>query len=167
MTGEKVFVLDANVLIDPARSYYAFDLVPAFWRLMVDLAKSGSIESIDRVHAELRKGNDDLADWAQRDFAHAFARTDVPTVVRAYAEVVQWVETEQQYRTAARTDFADGADGWLVAYAMAHGRIVATNEKATPESKVRVPLPNVCVAFDVEYVGLFEMLRRLGVRVTG
>ncbi len=41
MTSEKVFVLDANVLIDPARTYYAFDLVPAFWRLMVDLAKSG------------------------------------------------------------------------------------------------------------------------------
>ena len=157
MTGEKVFVLDANVLIDPARTYYAFDLVPAFWRLMVDLAKSGKIESIDRVHAELRRGNDDLADWAGRDFAGAFARTDTPAVVQAYAKVMQRVEAERQYRAAARTEFANGADGWLV----------ATNEKANPESRIRVPLPNVCAAFDVECVDIFEMLRRLGMRVTG
>ena len=167
MTGEKVFVLDANVLIDPARSYYAFDLVPAFWRLMVGLAKSGRIESIDRVHTELQRGNDDLADWAGRDFADAFARTDTPAVVQAYARVMQWMEAARQYRTAARTEFANGADGWLVAYAMAHGRIIATNEKANPESKVKVPLPNVSAAFDVECVDIFEMLRRLGARVTG
>ena len=167
MTSEKVFVLDANVLIDPARTYYAFDLVPAFWRLMVDLAKNGKIESIDRVHAELRRGNDDLAGWAGRDFADAFARTDTPAVVQAYARVMQWVGAARQYRTAARTAFANGADGWLVAYTMAQGRIVATNEKASPESRIRVPLPNVCAAFDVEYVDVFEMLRRLGARVTG
>ena len=43
----------------------------------------------------------------------------------------------------------------------------SSNEKANPESKAKVPLPNVCAAFDVECVDIFEMLRRLGVRVTG
>ena len=43
----------------------------------------------------------------------------------------------------------------------------STNEKANPESRIRVPLPNVWAAFDVEYVDVFEMLRRLGARVTG
>lgn len=123
---------------------------------MVGLAKSGRIESIDRVHTELQRGNDDLADWAGRDFADAFARTDTPAVVQAYARVMQWVEAARQYRTAARTEFANGADGWLV----------ATNEKANPESKAGVPLPNVCTAFDVECMDTFEMQRRIGAQVT-
>jgi hypothetical protein len=48
--------------------------------------------------------------------------------------------------------------------AMAKGRIVVTHEVPAPDAKNRVPIPNVCVQFNVPYVDTFKMLRDLGVR---
>jgi len=65
---------------------------------------------------------------------------------------------------AAKADFASGADGWIVAYAKAKGHIVVTHEVLNPDIRRKVPIPNVCNAFDVNYHDTFEMLRKLGVR---
>lgn len=56
MTDDPVYVLDANVFIQAARRYYAFDLAPAFWRALVDHASEGRVQSIDRVLRELERG---------------------------------------------------------------------------------------------------------------
>jgi hypothetical protein len=42
---------------------------------------------------------------------------------------------------------------------------VVTLEEYSPDAQKRVPLPNVCRAFDLEWITPFEMLRRLGVRL--
>ena len=65
---------------------------------------------------------------------------------------------------AAKADFATGADGWLVAYALSKRRIVVTHEVLDPGIRRKVPIPNVCEAFGVSYLDTFEMLRQLGVR---
>lgn len=59
------FVLDANVFIEAARRYYAFDLAPGFWESLIHYAKNGRIRSIDRVKQELERGKDQLAEWGQ------------------------------------------------------------------------------------------------------
>lgn len=61
--------------------------------------------------------------------------------------------------------FANGADGWLVAYARAKGHVVVTHEQLSADVRRKVPIPNVCNAFGVRYVDTFEMLRELGVRL--
>ncbi len=43
-----------------------FYLVPKFWDILIDYARSGRIESIDRIKQELSKSKDDLADWAKK-----------------------------------------------------------------------------------------------------
>lgn len=43
------YVLDANVFIEAARRYYAFDLAPAFWRALIKHAIQGRVLSIDRI----------------------------------------------------------------------------------------------------------------------
>ena len=75
-----------------------------------------------------------------------------------------WVQAQDQFSDAAKADFATGADGWLVAYAKSKGLIVVTHEVLDPSIKRKVPIPNVCEAFSVNYVDTFEMLRQLGVR---
>jgi len=77
-----VYVLDANVFIEAARRYYAFDIAPPFWDILLQHAENGVIESIDWVKKELEKGKgkegeeDELARWANAKFSHAFCSTD-------------------------------------------------------------------------------------------
>lgn len=160
------FVLDADVFITAKNLYYAFDLAPGFWKSLINHAGNGRILSIDYVKGELEKGKDQLAQWAKNDFSHAFISTDEEDVQKSYREIMTWVQAQNQFSDAAKADFARGADGWLVAYAKAKGCIVVTLETINPDIKRKVPIPNVCQAFGVQFVDTFEMLRRLGVQLT-
>lgn len=158
------YVLDANVFIEAARRYYAFDLVPPFWKSLIHHAATGQIQSIDRIQKELERGKDELAEWATSQFNDAFASTNEEEVTNSYATVMGWVYAQDQFSDAAKADFADGVDGWLIAYAKSQGSIVVTHEVLDPSIKRKVPIPNVCEALEVNYVDTFKMLRELGVR---
>lgn len=75
---------------------------------------------------------------------------------------MNWVFSQRQFTDAAKAEFASVADGWVIAYAAVNGLIVVTHEQYAPEAKRKVPMPNVCVEFDVAYVDTFSMLRDLG-----
>jgi len=158
------YVLDANVFIEAARRYYAFDIAPPFWESLLHHAANGRLQSIDRVKYELERGKDELATWATEQFNDAFASTDEEDVLESYSEVMSWVQAQDQFSDAAKADFASGADGWLVAYAKSKEHIVVTHEQPAPDVRRKVPIPNVCEAFSVSYIDTFEMLRQLGVR---
>lgn len=161
MTDDSARVLDANVFIEAARRYYAFDLAPAFWESLVHHAASGRIKSIDRVEQELERGKDELAKWIKENFNHACVSTDETDVIQSFGEIMAWVQAQSQFSDAAKADFANGADGWLVAYAKVRGCVVVTHEVPAPDARRKVPIPNVCQAFDVAFVDTFEMLRTL------
>lgn len=95
--GDPVFVLDANVFIEAARRYYAFDLAPKFWESLVHHATNGRIESIDRIYQELLRGSDDLAEWAKSCFSSAFASTDDKDVLHSYRDIINWVDGQSQF----------------------------------------------------------------------
>lgn len=160
-----MYLLDANVFMQSARSYYAFDLAPAFWQALIDHAANGDVCSIDRVKEELLRGNDDLADWAANEFSPYFARTDQSNVIKAFSDIMYWVEQQGQFLPAAKSEFASGADGWLIAYAKVNGCLVVTHEQFRPDAKRRVLIPNVCRAFGVDTIDTFAMLRALNVRL--
>ena len=158
-----VYVLDANVFIEAARHYYAFDLVPAFWKCLVDHAKAGRIRSVDRVNKELQLLNDPLASWAQSEFGGAFASTDEEDVIGVYTDIINWAQDNEQFFDAAKADFARAADPWLVAYARVKKCVVVTHEQPAPYAKKDIKLPDVCLTFSVSFINTFEMLRELGV----
>jgi hypothetical protein len=160
-----VYLLDANVFIEAARRYYAFDLVPRFWEHLIRNAEVGQIGSIDRVRDELERGRDELATWVQEKFVAGFASTDDMDVIRSFAELMTWVQAQGQFTDAAKADFARVADGWLVAYALVKGCIIVTHEVPAPDARRKVPIPNLCEAFNVPFVDTFEMLRALGIRL--
>ncbi|MEK7137022.1 MAG: DUF4411 family protein [Patescibacteria group bacterium] len=159
-----LYVLDANVFIEAARRYYAFDLAPRFWESLVRHAENGQIRSVDRVKQELERGNDELADWAKNHFRHAFASTDDTAVIQLFGGIMTWVQAQSQFSGPAKADFASGADGWLVAYAKVNNCAIVTHEVLAPDARRKVPIPNVCQAFTVPFLDTFEMLRSLGVR---
>jgi len=159
-----IYIIDASVFIEAARRYYAFDLVPPFWEALIEHAEEGRVRSIDRVKRELNRGNDELTKWANTRFVNAFSSTDEEVIINWYRQIITWVEYHGQFVNAAKANFAKGADGWLVAYAKEKGCIVVTQEVLSPDAKKKVPIPNVCQAFDVHCVDTFTMLRELGVR---
>ena len=162
MTPADGYVLDANVFIEAHKRYYAFDICPGYWTALADRHAGGRVCSIDRVETELVGQGDALSDWARQLPGSFFAASGNPSVLSLFANIMVWIQGQPQYLPAAKSDFAAGADGWLIAYAKVHGLVVATDEVPNPNIKRRIPIPNVCDAFGVRYEGTFDLLRALG-----
>ncbi|NLV92260.1 MAG: DUF4411 family protein [Firmicutes bacterium] len=60
----------------------------------------------------------------------------------------------RHFRDSAKNEFASGADPWLVAYACAYNCSVVTQEVYKPETQRTVPIPNVCIEFNVGLIPL-------------
>ncbi len=159
-----VFVLDANVFISAKNSYYAFDIVPAFWKGLISFSSDGRVRSIDRIKKQLEDGNDELADWIKGgNMGEAFVSSGTPEVVEAYEEIVNWVQSNSQFSPAAKAAFASDPDGWLVAYVKASPEcVLVTQEVFNGQIKWKVPIPNICKALGIRYLDTFGMLRELG-----
>ena len=106
-----------------------------------------------------------FTDWASGSFHEFFVSTDDEEVIEAYREIMVWSQGQTQFTVAAKAEFADVPDSWLVAYALAKGCIVVTHEQFSPDAKARIKISNACKAFGVEYVDTFQMMRALGVRL--
>ena len=165
----EVYVLDANIFVQAKRKFYPFDVCPGYWEALIWHRKSGRVVSIDRVRDEIERGGDDLWDWVQAGYGkEGFASTAEAAVIRWFGEMEDWLRAQPQFLPQARAEFAseEVADGWLVAYAKSRSSaVVVTLEEFNADARRRVPLPNVCRAFDVVPITPFEMLRRLGVKL--
>ncbi len=93
MTASRTYALDANVFIEAHRRYYAFDLAPPFWQMLIDHASNGQVLSIDRVGDELKRGNDELANWASSSFHEFFVSTSDEEVIAAYRQIMVWSQS--------------------------------------------------------------------------
>lgn len=162
----KRYVLDANAFIQAKRRFYGLDFCPGYWNTLIWHQQQGGLCSIDKVHDELLRGGDDLTQWVEQRFgAVAFADTTTPLASGVYAQMLTWVMAQSQFLDSAKAEFQQVADGWLAAYAKAEGCVVVTLEEYDPVIRKKVPLSNVCRAFDVETITPFEMLRRLNVQL--
>lgn len=159
-----LYIVDSDVFISAKNLYYAFEICPGFWDAIIQEHRNGRVRSVDRVQQELLLGDpeEDLVQWVKKSLpTEFFLSTADRKVISAYQEVVLWVQRHPRYYDPAKAQFATKADGWLVAYAMVHGVLVATNEQPAPESRKEAKLPDVCDQFSVGYENTFGMLRAL------
>ena len=165
MSKPSRYLLDADSFIRSKREHYAFDFCPAYWDALLEAFQAYRLLSIEPIRNELLRGRDALAGWirntAPRDF---FAAVDDANVQSTYARIVQWAEGHQQYSRAAKQDFANSADPWLVAFAAAHRDVLVTYEVSQPNSKSLIKLPDAAQQFGVNCIPPYVMLRQLKVR---
>ncbi|CAN5618142.1 DUF4411 family protein [soil metagenome] len=165
----EIYVLDANALIQAKRRFYPFDVCPGYWKAVLWHRLQNVVLSVDRVRDEIERGKDDLWDWVKASYGvELFVSTDEGAVIKRYGEMVAWVQAQPQFKPAAKEEFSheEEADAWVAAYAKAtEGGVVVTLEEFSADVQKRVPLPNVCRAFDVEWITPFEMLHRLKVEL--
>ena len=158
------YLLDTNVFIEAHQRYYAFDIHPGFWDCLYHLFLSNQVTSIDHVRMELLRGNDTLSDWISETPERFFASSNDQSVVNLYTTIIDWLNNESQYTDQAKFEFANGADGWLVSYALVNRLKLVTEEVYDRNIRKRVPLPNVCRNFDVESLNTFTLLRQLDIQ---
>lgn len=160
------YLLDASVLIEASKRYYAFDLVSTFWKELTSHARMGDIISIDKVKAEIHDKNKPLYDWASNQFEQ-WESTANEATEKEYRKLIQWSRLHSQYSETAKAEFASAekADAWLLAHALAGRYAVVTEEAFNPDIRKRIPIPNACRAFHVPHLDTFQMLRQLGIRL--
>jgi hypothetical protein len=156
------FILDTNVFVQAHRRYYAFDLCPGFWGCLEHHC-AARLVSIDRVRDEIAGGDADaLANWVATTVSpDLFVSTNTDEVLPSYAEVMRWAQTHAEYTPAAKAEFAQVADAWLVAYARVIGGVVVSEEVFNPHKKNRILVPNACQQFGIPCINTFDMLRQL------
>jgi hypothetical protein len=138
-----------------------------FSDFLLQEAENGKLASIDKVLKEIKRGNDDLKKWSEEKFLSYFLSTKEKKVIEKYQELMQWAEEQFElgnYTENAKIEFMqeDNADAWLIAFAMAkNGFTIVTFEKKNKYIKSKIPIPNVCDDFQIEYCDLFEMLEKL------
>ena len=165
MSRSRRYVLDANVFIEAHQRYYNFDICPGFWMALVHQHERKRVFSIDRIQEELTGRRDALSEWVTTTASEGFFKqTADQAVIKAFGDMVAWVDAEPQFNSGAKAEFATVADGWMIAYAKANGLILVTHEEYAPDAKKKAPIPNVCLEFNVEYVNTFEMLQELSIQ---
>ncbi len=169
MTSQnEVFLLDANVFIEPKNRFYPFDVFPGYWAFLLQELGGEHVKSIMHVYDELMGHEDDLSEWAKKLGRKRFEDcANDATVFTRYLEVASYVRSlegagrKQKRRGAIEEFLQDGvAHPWLVARASVYGETVVTMEASRLQKQTKVSLVDVCHHFDVKCSEVVPFLRR-------
>jgi hypothetical protein len=159
-----LYLLDANILITAANTYYDIKRVPEFWSWLTHQGTSGRVKVPVEMYEEVlegRKQGDELLDWANDDKV----RTALLLGEAAKPELVRRVVCEG-YAKDLKDDEVErlGRDPFLIAYALGNGaRSIVTTEVSKP-TKIRHNrhVPDVCMSLKVEWCGPWQFNEKLG-----
>ncbi|MEX0496029.1 DUF4411 family protein [Raoultella terrigena] len=158
----KLFLLDANILIHAHDYYYPQRRVPEFWEWILFHATNGRLKIPREIIDEIKGGESDThAKWVHHksNKPHIMLNEDFDVQILGrvvndgYAEDLTDLEIDRI-----------GKDPFLIAYAMKdiRNRIVVSNEISKP-SKTRAnrKVPDVCSKFGVQCCNVYQLLKDL------
>ena len=118
---------------------------------------------ITKIATELAGVQDDLAVWAKQKDHTFFLPADALTLW-SYQEIISWTYQEN-FQDYAKKEFADGADPFLIAHALAYGHTVVTHERLINiGQRNKIKIPAVCQQFSVPCITVFELLKSTGAK---
>ena len=159
-----IFLVDSNFFIQAHRAIYPLDVASSFWNKVEELAKKGTIISIDKVKNEIYKNEDELKAWCENKLPKDFFK-DSSICITEYSRIVNWANyMSAHYRLSAIAEFlgTDEADAWLIAYCLNQKISLITYERSEPNSKKKIKIPDVCIHFGVNYLNTIDMFRQIG-----
>jgi hypothetical protein len=161
------YLLDANIFIEPAKRWYHPDICPGFWDWLEHAFETGIVTSIEDIHEEVSRGNDQARDFVVDRLTKAkFLRFDAHDQLSKVTQAVQAARTtigKQRYLQAAINDYAGKTDCKLVAMAFAHNDAIITLEKPGNSNK-NIKMADVCDLLVIKQTLLFDLLRQHNVR---
>lgn len=162
------FIIDANVLITPARSFYPFDFAKIFWEQLAVHIGNGNIAIPDVVYDEIIKGNDEVPVWLKSiEIANKIDRRE-NAIIENYSSIITYLNDSPLYSSKAVHQWSQDsvADPWIIAMAMVTNSKVVTFEKRKESLSEKQPtsspkINNVCEEFGVSCIELYQMMREL------
>ncbi len=159
-----LYLLDANILITAANTYYGINRIPEFWGWLQHQAASGRVKIPIEMYEEIlegRKEDDELLDWIKDDKNRAALALDE----MSKPEIVRRVVAEGYARDLTDDEVEKiGRDPFLIAYAFENAdRCIVTTEVSKPnKQRHNRHLPDVCNSLKVSWCGPWELNEKLG-----
>lgn len=153
------YLIDSNFWID-ARRFYPIDIFPSFWDNMQNLIE-GNIAIIHQsVFEEITRKEDFITTWL-RSFKGYEVMPISDSAFEKFLEFCTWAkDAKQGFTNFAIDQFeqSNRADAWLCSEAATSNLIIVTAE--TPSNSLnKIKIPNVCKAFNINYVDNFDFMR--------
>ncbi|MBC8401508.1 MAG: DUF4411 family protein [Candidatus Marinimicrobia bacterium] len=156
-----LYLLDANVLIDANRDYYAIDRVREFWEWLIYQGQQDQLKIPIEIYEEIVVGNDSLAKWLKENGARSSLQFNQNVEQTLVAMVI-----DMGYANDLSDDEIEniGRDPFLIAYAFADpaNRCIVTTEGSKPSmTRANRHIPDICDDLNINWCDSFEFLRRL------
>ena len=169
---EEKFLIDSNSFMTPYRQYYAFDLIPTYWKELAKRLGTGRMILLDMVKDEIDKGKDELSDWLDKQTGFVICNHGELAIINKYQEVLQYVQSCGLYKPQALRNWAPAyiADPWLIAAAAVNDYTIITSEVSSSGLSPKTPnknakRPDVARAFVVKTNNLYYMMRELEIKI--
>ena len=168
------YLLDTNTFITAKNTFYAYDIVPTFWKRLLEKFRVGTVKIIDAVAIELLSGNDELTEWFRNNIQKAKdvnnesyiinAKHD-EKVVEKYQIIANRVYNNSQYSSTNKQHFLSIADPWIVAAADAYDCTVVTFETLPGANSKKIKIPDICQQMNVRCINLYELMRNVQIKI--
>lgn len=157
----KIYCLDANVLIQAWQKYYSPNLCPSYWDSLDILGVENKIFMPEVVYEEIVRTEDELSKWLKS--SHIPIRKIDENVTRCLQAIYS---TNAIHKFLVdNTKARSLADPWVIAHAINERAIVVTKEeKVTALNSKKIKIPNVCENMNVSWINDFQMIAELGIR---
>jgi hypothetical protein len=157
--------VDANVFIWGSRDPFPLDGVRVYWDWFDKKLDEGVIVSHKRVYDEVLRGNkkekeQPIVAWVRARKSKGLYLGCTKESHARVGEICTYAFANYTYAKAKR--FVDGADPFLIANASLEEGVVVTQENQAKEKRI----PEVCRAFGVRYMNIYEMNRELKMKLT-
>lgn len=159
-----IYLLDANILITAANTYYGISRVPEFWSWLQHQGTSGRVKIPVEMYEEVlegRKEDDELLDWVKNDTnreALVFDEASKPDLVQRVVK--------EGYANDLTDDEVEklGRDPFLISYGLVESnRCIATTEVSKPtKTRHNRHIPDVCATLKLSCCGPWDLNKRLG-----
>ena len=155
----KQYLFDTNCFVIPGR-YYLQDIFPSFWQKLQQLIENHTVVVHETVLQEILPYKDELANWLENVPNYEPVKMN-KKVLAKFIELSKWARSSEQNYTAQAISYFesnDKADAWICAQCAVSGYVLVTNEKSS-NSPANVKIPNVCEAFGITYISMFDFMR--------
>lgn len=149
-----LYSFDTSSLLNGRRDLLPPATFPTLWSKVETMIEAGTIRCVDLVRDELSAREDDIYGWANGQSDLFCALT--PEIQRAVSQVLK-----SHQRLIGIGSGRSGADPFVIAFALAHGGVVVTEE--TLSGNITKPrIPDVCDAMGVQRLNLLGFVQQQG-----
>ncbi len=154
------YCIDTSGLTRGWRDSYPPNIFPSLWKDIELLIDDGSLIAPDEVFEELKRGGDDLYDWACK-YPHSFISPDIE-IQKTVSDILANPEHAKLVNTKSETNLII-ADPFVIAVAKVHEcTVVSSEEFQYSSSPKKTKIPNVCADMNIPHVSFLELIRELG-----